>query len=114
MSSNTSPISSVESPSVNTDRDGAGSRFFSKTFLALLAVILFVLVLTGPPNIGQENERRMVAYVSDAVKNNHWACQYDEDGDIASKPPIFCWLSGAATILTGQINRLTLYWPTAF
>lgn len=113
MSLNTKLADSVEKQPVTGVRDDANARFFSKRFLALLAVALFALVLTGPPNIGQENERRMVAYVSDAVENNHWACQYDEEGGIASKPPMFCWLSGAATVLTGKINRLTLYWPTA-
>ncbi|MEO6184362.1 MAG: glycosyltransferase family 39 protein [Verrucomicrobiota bacterium] len=81
--------------------------------LALLAISLFVLALTAPPKIGQNNENRMVVYVLDAVENNQWMCQHDQAGGIASKPPMFCWLSASATVLSGKINRLTLYWPTA-
>ncbi len=110
MPSNASP--SLEERSA-TDLPAADSWFFSKSFLALLALALFVLALTAPPNIGQNNEHRMVAYVLDAVENNQWMCQHDEAGGIASKPPMFCWLSASATVLSGKINRMTLYWPTA-
>lgn len=87
--------------------------FFSNIFLVLLFLISFTLLLTAPFDLGKNNEWRMSAYVADAVENGNWACQHDEEGGIASKPPMFCWLSASATAITGKINRLTLYWPTA-
>ncbi len=113
MSLNVSPPRAVNAQSEHSEPSQTPSWFVSKSFLAFIAISLFILALTAPPNIGQNNERRMVAYVSDAVENNQWMCQHDEGGGIASKPPMFCWLSASATVLSGKINRLTLYWPTA-
>jgi 4-amino-4-deoxy-L-arabinose transferase-like glycosyltransferase len=112
MSNEAIPISST-STQIEPARGGFASLFFSSSFLILLALALFAILFTAPPDVGQNNERRMVAYVSDAIENGNWMCQHDETGGIASKPPMFCWLSASATVLIGQINRFTLYWPTA-
>lgn len=112
MSNETSPVSSVATQPEPT-RSPFANPSWSIAFLIFLASALFAILFTAPPDVGQNNERRMVAYVSDAIENGNWMCQHDETGGIASKPPMFCWLSASATALVGHINRLTLYWPTA-
>lgn len=86
---------------------------FLLAWLSMIAVVIFVIALTGPPNLLHQNERRVAAYVSDIIHNGNWICQRDASGDITSKPPMFAWLSALASLAAGEINRLTLYFPGA-
>ena len=86
--------------------------FRMRLFIAVAGVALFVIALTGLPNL-TDNEHRMGAYVMDAVQNGHWFVQRDFMGELSSKPPMLTWLSALGTFGTGQINRFALYWPTA-
>lgn len=80
--------------------------------VAVLGLSLFAIVLTGYPNF-TDNEWRISAYVLDAVHNGRWFVQTDSIGDVASKPPALTWLVSIPVLLTGQITRLALYWPSA-
>src|SRR5205085_4348258 len=46
------------------------------------AVALWAVRLTGPPDLMNWDQERPSAYVLDAVRNGHWACQRDWTGDI--------------------------------
>jgi 4-amino-4-deoxy-L-arabinose transferase-like glycosyltransferase len=81
-------------------------------FLSATAVVLFAIALGGQPNL-LDNERRVGAYVLDAVHNGHWLCQRDATGDIASKPPAITWIAAAATLCFEHINRFCIYLPSA-
>jgi len=110
------PSLTSETPSAPAETKGAchfPSVFFSNAFLIFIALASLAILLTAPLDLGGNNEWRMSAYVSDAVENGNWAIQHDETGGLASKPPMFCWLSASATALTGRLNPITLYWPTA-
>lgn len=110
------PSLTSETPSASTENKST-ARFpgvcFSNAFLIFVALASVAILLTAPLDLGGNNEWRMSAYVSDAVENGNWAIQHDETGGLASKPPLFCWLSASATALTGRLNPVTLYWPTA-
>ena len=80
--------------------------------LALIAVSIFVIALSGMPNL-MDNERHVAAYVLDAVQNGNWICQRDTTGDIASKPPMYTWIAALATLPFGRINRFSLSLPSA-
>jgi hypothetical protein len=80
--------------------------------LALIAVSIFVIALSGMPNL-MDNEQRVAAYVLDAVQNGNWICQRDTTGDIASKPPMYTWIAALATLPFERINRFSLYLPSA-
>ena len=81
-------------------------------FVGATAIVLFGIALSGQPNL-VDNERRVGAYVLDAVHNGHWLCQRDTTGDIASKPPAITWIAACAALCFERINRFCIYFPTA-
>lgn len=81
-------------------------------FISLTAAALFVIGLTGQPNL-LDNERRVGAYVLDAVHNGHWMAQRDSVGEVASKPPLFTWIAALGTLAVGHLNRFAIYLPSA-
>src|SRR5262245_23929792 len=81
-------------------------------FLGATAIVLFVIALSGQPNL-LDNERRVGAYVLDAVHNRHWLCQRDATGDIASKPPMITWIAATASLCFDRLNRFCVYLPSA-
>src|SRR5438093_6985453 len=81
-------------------------------FLGATAIVLFAIALAGQPNL-LDNERRVGAYVLDAVHNGRWLCQRDATGEIASKPPAITWIAATAALCFDQINRFCVYLPSA-
>ncbi len=81
-------------------------------FVAALAVAMFAIVLTGLPNL-MDNERRIGAYVLDTVQHGHWLMQRDVTGAVASKPPLLTWIASLSTLAFGEINRFSIYLPSA-
>jgi hypothetical protein len=76
------------------------------------AVLLFVIGLTGLPNL-MDNERRVGAYVLDAVHNGHWMAQRESTGDVMSKPPMVTWIAALPTLVLDRPTRFALYLPSA-
>ena len=79
--------------------------------LGLLVSALFVLRVTGPPNLIDNDQERPTSYVLDALLNHHWLCQRDWTGDIMSKPPLYSWISAVVAMPAGHLNYFTLYFP---
>ncbi len=86
---------------------------FVTLILVIVTTFLFVIRLTGPTNILDNDQERPAAYVLDAAVNHHWISQTDWTGDITSKPPLYTWLAALATVTLGkgEISLLTLYLP---
>ena len=74
---------------------------------------MFAIRLAGPPNLMDNDQERPASYVLDAVLNGHWACQVDWMGDVTSKPPLYTWLAGLATLPFDRISLFSLYLPAA-
>jgi 4-amino-4-deoxy-L-arabinose transferase-like glycosyltransferase len=79
--------------------------------LWLVALILFVVRVTGPSNLMDNDQERPASYIMDAVLHGHWWCQVDWTGDIMSKPPLFTWIGALATLPAGHANLVSLYSP---
>jgi 4-amino-4-deoxy-L-arabinose transferase-like glycosyltransferase len=60
-----------------------------------------------------DNERRLGAYVLDAVQNGHWLIQKEISGELASKPPMLTWLAALSTLAIGELTRFAIYLPSA-
>jgi hypothetical protein len=73
---------------------------------------MFAIAVTGFPNL-MDNERRVGAYVQDAVQNGNWICPRDATGDLVSKPPLLIWIASLATLPIGRLTRFALYLPSA-
>src|SRR5579884_2711520 len=79
--------------------------------LGLFALALFVVRLAGLPNLF-DNECRLGESVLDVVQNGNWLCPHDALGH-TDKPPLLAWLSALAALVTGRVDRFTLYLPSA-
>jgi len=86
------------------------SRLYA--FVGGTAVLLFVIALTGLPNL-MDNERRISAYVLDAVHNGHWMAQRDSMGEVMSKPPMVTWIAALTTLALDRPTRFAIYLPSA-
>jgi hypothetical protein len=73
---------------------------------------MFAITLSGFPNL-LDNERRVGAYVLDAVQNGHWMIQRDSIGEVASKPPLLTWIAALVTLAFGELTRFAVYLPSA-
>jgi 4-amino-4-deoxy-L-arabinose transferase-like glycosyltransferase len=82
-------------------------------FLGVVAVVMYVIRLTGPPDLMAKDQERPAAYVMDVLQNGHWLCQRDHLGDITSKPPVYTWLAALGAYPFGRLNLVTLYLPAA-
>ena len=84
--------------------------------LAVIATIwlsLFVVRLTAPPDLLDNDQKRPAAYMLDAAVNGHWIIQCDDWGDVTSKPPLYTWLGALLILVFGRISELTLLFPSA-
>ena len=79
--------------------------------IVLLAAALFAVRVTAPSDLMDNDQERPASYVLDAVVNGHWLVQRDWTGAIASKPPLYTWLAGAAMMVLGPGSLVALYLP---
>ena len=102
------PRAQGASPGVATEPKG----IWLYTLVGGTAVLLFIIGLTGQPNL-MDNERRVGAYVLDAVHNGHWMAQRESMGDVMSKPPMITWIAALPTLLLDRATRFAIYLPSA-
>ncbi len=81
-------------------------------WLVVLWAAMFGIAVSGYPNL-LDNERRVGAYVLEVIQNHHWIIQRDATGTIASKPPMLTWIASLSTLCFGEVNRFSIYLPSA-
>jgi 4-amino-4-deoxy-L-arabinose transferase-like glycosyltransferase len=81
--------------------------------LAAVTLVKFVVILSAPPELSNNNEERMAAYVLDAVEGGNWTAPRDDSGRLMAKPPLYAWLAAVASRLLGGLSRGALYLPSA-
>lgn len=81
--------------------------------ICLLWCGVFAVRMWTPWDLMDDDQERPAAYVTDVLKNGHWAVQYDWTGRVASKPPMLTWLAALASKAVGKPSRLTLQLPNA-
>src|SRR5262245_57044323 len=100
----------MQQPSRNPATEPKASWLFA--LVGGTAVLLFVIGLTGVPNL-MDNERRVGAYVLDAVHNGHWMAQRESTGEVMSKPPMVTWIAALPTLALDRPTRFAIYLPSA-
>jgi hypothetical protein len=78
-----------------------------------MALGLWAVRLLGPSDLADNHQNAPTAYVLDILYGNHWLCQRDERGAIASKPPLFNWLAAISAMALQRVNHGTLSIPSA-
>ncbi len=85
----------------------------------LIAVIvitwafLFATRQIAPSDLLDNDQERPAAYVLDILVNGNWIVQFDDSGEITSKPPLYTWLVTITAKILGRFNEFTLYLPGA-
>ncbi len=81
--------------------------------LAFSSWVLLVLIRTWAPNdLMTRDQERVVSYVQDITQNGHWLVQQDLWGNVASKPPLYNWLSALAVLSVDDLNRFSAAFPS--
>ncbi len=91
--------------------DGEPSRLLGVLVISFLAAAVFVIRLTGLPNL-VDNEFRLGACVLNAIQGGNWIAPHNSLGTL-DKPPMLTWLAALAALALGRVDLLTLYLPTA-
>ena len=87
---------------------------YRKIFIAFgfIWLAVFLIAETGIPNL-VDNERRIGAYVLDAIQNGHWFVQRDAMNEVASKPPLLTWIAALITLMCGKLTEFAMHFPSA-
>ena len=84
--------------------------------MVMLVLAAWALVVTArllaPSDMSTRDQERVAAYVLDITENGHWLAQEDTEGNFASKPPLFNWLSAAASLAHGGAYRIATSFPS--
>jgi len=97
--------------STSAGEPSAPSHLAGVLVISALAVALFIVRLTGLPNL-VDNEFRLGACVLNAIQGVNWIAPHNALGTL-DKPPMLTWLAALAALALGRVTLLTLYLPTA-
>lgn len=100
-------------PSDNKNQLGSLSTRACFLVITFTWFLIFLLRMTGPPELLDNDQQRPAAYMMDVLINHNWIIQWDPGGDIASKPPMWVWMASILALLTGGANLFSLYFPGA-
>jgi len=68
-----------------------------------IGLALFCLVrLSGPNDFFDGDQSKQVGYILDILHHDHWAIQYETNGDIATKPPLYNWCAASLAKIWGN------------
>lgn len=82
-------------------------------YIALVATALVAIRLSSPAVLHDRGFYLHGAWVLDAVQNGHWICPRNHTGEVTSKPPLYLWLAGLATLASDRISLCTMVLPSA-
>ena len=68
----------------------------SKYHLVILFALTALLQMTAPPDLLKGDQRKQVGYVMDLLHGGSLTIQYEVNGEIATKPPLYNWCAAAA------------------
>jgi len=63
--------------------------------LLLLFALLASIRLSAPQDLFEGAQRKQVSYVMDILHNGSWLIQYEVNGQIATKPPVYNWIGAS-------------------
>ena len=74
------------------------SWYYRPILLVLLFGLLAVLRITAPTDLLEGDQVKQVGYVMDILHHNDWLVQYEINGDVSTKPPVYNWLAAAFSL----------------
>jgi len=103
----------VRTMAVNTSPNASVSISWQAIALMAVAVALVVVVrATGPSDLNQVDQPLQAAYVADILANGHYIVQFDQQGRVATKPPLYNWLAASLIRVRGKPSEFILKFPS--
>ena len=93
----------LKPPSIHEEESSTGAPFGSArgqfVVIFITWLLIFLLRITGPSELLDNDQQRPAAYLMDLLVNGDWMVQTDPSGEIASKPPLSIWIIRAIFFL---------------
>lgn len=67
--------------------------------LVMLFGLLAVLRMTAPTDLLEGDQVKQVGYVMDILHHGDWLVQYEINGDVSTKPPVYNWLAASFCLI---------------
>lgn len=80
--------------------------------LLALAVLLILVRVSSPVDFFEGDQQKQVGYIMDIVHNGNWSVQYEVNGKIATKPPLYSWLAALVAFITGTTAPWVMKLPS--
>ncbi len=83
--------------------------------IALIAASLILVLAvrtTGPSDLNEVDQPLQAAYVSDILANGHYIVQFDHQGRVATKPPLYSWTAASLIRIWGRPSEFVLKFPS--
>lgn len=77
---------------------------------AVMAVV--AVRASGPSDLNEVDQPLQAAYVADILANGHYFVQWDHQGRIATKPPLYNWIAAGLIYLSGAPCEFVLKLPS--
>jgi 4-amino-4-deoxy-L-arabinose transferase-like glycosyltransferase len=74
-------------------------------------LLMAVFRVTVPSTLADKDQPKIASYTLDIVDRGQWVLQYNSDGEVATKPPLYQWVVGGLALATGRLNDWILISP---
>ncbi len=81
-------------------------------WLVLLFAVAAALRLSAPNDFFEGDQNKQVGYVMDLLHHGHWATQFEVNGLIATKPPLYNWLAAGLCRAIGSTAPWVIKLPS--
>lgn len=80
--------------------------------LCLLLALLIALRVSAPSDLMEGAQSKQVGYVMDVLLQRHWLLQYEINGEVATKPPLYNWCAAAICEVCGTEAEWAMKLPS--
>ncbi len=92
--------------------DQASKRLTHPAWLVSLFLLSAVLRISAPNDLFEGDQNKQVGYIMDVLRHGHWSTQFEVNGYIATKPPLYNWIAAGFCRLAGSTDPWVLKLPS--
>jgi len=95
--------------------DPAGNRAWARLYTVLaVTALLWVLAarILGPTDAWDQTQPITIAYTTDMIVNRRWVVPATQNGEPATKPPLYNWMAAPAVAAAGYSSELAHKLPS--
>jgi len=89
-------------------------RYHRPLILILLFGLLTFLRITAPTDLLEGDQVKQVGYVMDILYHGDWIVQYEINGAVATKPPLYNWIAAGFCMTLGTHDEWVMKLPSLF